>query len=140
MTCGTTEFSVHDAIEVLRLLDDKPNATFDIRCRGFRLQCVRGAAPSPAGTKQTRASAGEERRRHATVKAPAAGWFSGDAAVFSPGGRRMRVNAGTRVGCIQAAAKVTDITASVEGTIAYACVTPHGFVEYGQTLLVIEVD
>lgn len=139
MTHDTAEFSLHDAIAVLRLLDDDPNATFDIRSHGFRLQCDRGTASSPAGTKQTADVAKEEPRRHTMLKAPAAGRFYGDAGVFSPEERPVRVRAGTIVGRIQAGAKVTAITASVEGTVAHVCVTPDGFVEYGQTLLVIDV-
>jgi biotin carboxyl carrier protein len=139
MTHQTAEFSLHDATEVLRLLDAHPNATFDIRCHGFRLQCARGGTSSRAGTKQTGDAAREEPQRHTMLKAPAAGRFYRDEAVFSPGERPVHVNAGTIVGRIQAGAKVTAVSASVEGTVAHACVTADGFVEYGQTLLVIDV-
>lgn len=139
MTRDTTEFSLHDAVAVLRLLDDDPNATFDIRCHGFRLQCVRDAASSLAGTNETGDAATEEPRRHVMLKAAAAGRFYGEAIVFSLGERPVRVKAGTIVGRIEAGAKATTITASVEGTVAHVCVTPDGFVEYGQTLLVIDV-
>ena len=139
MTHDMAEFSLQDAIEVLRLLDDDPSATFDIRCHGFRLECVRDGAFPRAATKQLGHAAGEQPSRHTMVKAPAAGRFYGDSAVFSPGERLVRVKAGTIVGCIRAGAKVTAITASIEGTIAHACVTGDGFVEYGQTLLVIDV-
>lgn len=140
MTHDTTDFSLHDAIEVLRLLDADPNATLDIRCRGFRLQCVRGAAPSRTGTERTGDAASQEPRRHTILKAPASGRFYGDGAVFSPRERPVRVNTGTIVGRIQAGAKVTTILAGVEGTVAHTCVTPDVFVEYGQTLLVIDLD
>lgn len=140
MTHDTTEFSLHDAIEVLRLLDADPNATLDIRCHGFRLQCVRGAAPSRTGTERTGDAASQEPRRHTMIKSPAAGRFYGDGAVFSPGERPVRVNTGTIVGRIQVGAKVTTIFAGVEGTVAHACVTPDVFVEYRQTLLVIDPD
>jgi biotin carboxyl carrier protein len=140
MTHDTTEFSLHDAIEVLRLLDADPNATLDIRCHGFRLQCVRGAAPGRTGSEWTGDAASEEPRRYTMLKAPAAGRFYGDEAVFSSGERLVRANIGTVVGRIQAGAKVTTILAGVEGTVAHACVTPDVFVEYGQTLLVIDPD
>jgi biotin carboxyl carrier protein len=140
MTHDATEFSLHDAVEVLRLLDADPNATLDIRSHGFRLQCVRGAAPSRTGTERIGDAVGEERRQQTMLKAPAAGRFHGDEAVFSSGERPSRVNTGTVVGRIQAGAKVTMIFAGVEGTIAHACVTPDVFVEYGQTLLVIDPD
>ena len=141
MTHDTTEFSLHDAVEVLRLLDTDPNATLDIRCHGFRLQCVRGAAPSRTGTERTGGdAASEEPRRHTMLKAPAAGRFYSDEAVFASGERLVRVNTGTVVGRIQAGAKVITIFAGVEGTVAHACVTPDVFVEYGQTLLVIAPD
>jgi biotin carboxyl carrier protein len=140
MTHDTTEFSLHDAIEVLRLLDADPNGTLDIRCHGFRLQCVRGAAPARTGSGRTGDAASGERRRQTMLKAPAAGRFHGDEAVFSSGERPVRVNTGTVVGRIQAGAKVITIFAGVEGTVAHACVTPDVFVEYGQTLLVIDAD
>jgi len=140
MTDDTTEFSLHDAVEVLRLLDADPNATLDIRCHGFRLQCVRGAAPARRRSEQTGDAASEERRRHTMLKAPAAGRFYSDEAVFASGERLVRVNTGTVVGRIQSGAKVTTIFAGVEGTVAHACVTPDVFVEYGQTLLVIDPD
>ena len=140
MTHDTTEFTLHDAVEVLRLLDADPNATLDIRSHGFRLQCVRGAAPSRTGTQRTGSAASEEPRQQTMLKAPAAGRFHGDEAVFSSEERPVRVNAGTVVGRIQAGAKVTPIFADVGGIIAHACVTPDVFVEYGQTLLVIDPD
>ena len=140
MTDDTTEFSLHDAVEVLRLLDADPNATLDIRCHGFRLQCVRGAAPARRRSERTGDAASEEPRRHTMLKAPVAGRFYSDEAVFASGERPVRVNTGTVVGRIQAGAKVTTIVAGVEGTVAHACVTPDVFVEYGQTLLVIAPD
>jgi biotin carboxyl carrier protein len=139
MTDETAEFSLHDAIEVLRLLDDDPKAAFDIRHRGFRFQCVRGTASSQAGAKETGDAAGEEPRRHARLEAPATGRFSGNAAVFSPGDRPVRVKAGTIVGHIQVGTQVTVVTTDVAGTVAHVRVTPDDFVEYGQTLLVIDV-
>lgn len=72
------------------------------------------------------------------LKAPAAGRFYGDAALFSPGPERVRVTAGTIVGRIESGATVTVIMTDVEGNVAHRCVTPDAFVEYGQTLLVIE--
>jgi len=140
MTDDTTEFSLHDAVEVLRLLDADPNATLDIRCHGFRLQCVRGAAPARRRSERTGDAASEEPRRHTMLKAPVAGRFYSDEAVFTSGERPVRVNTGTVVGRIQAGAKVTTIVAGVEGTVAHACVTPDVFVEHGQTLLVIAPD
>ena len=139
MTDETAEFSLHDAIEVLRLLDDDPNAAFDIRHRGFRLQCVRDTASPQAGAKETGDDASDESRRHTLLKAPATGWFSGNAAVFSPRDRPVRVKAGTIVGRIQIGATVTVVTTSVAGTVAHVRVTPDDFVEYGQTLLIIDV-
>lgn len=138
MTDETAEFSLHDAIEVLRLLDDDPKAAFDIRHRGFRFQCVRGTASLKPGAKETGDAAGEQPRQRTMLKAPATGRFHGNASVFSPRDRPVRVKAGTVVGRIEAGAKATAITAGVEGTVAYACVTPDSFVEYGQTLLVID--
>jgi biotin carboxyl carrier protein len=140
MTHDATEFSLHDAVEVLRLLDADPNATLDIRSHGFRLQCVRGAAPSRTGTERTGDAVGEERRQQTMLKAPAAGRFHGDETVFSPAEEPVRVNTGTVIGRIQAGANLTTIFAGVEGTVAHACVTPDVFVEYGQTLLVIAPD
>jgi len=140
MSHDTTEFNLHDAIEVLRLLDADPNAPLDIHCHGFRLQCVRGAAPSRTSTERTGGAASQEAQRYTMLKAPAAGRFYGDEAVLSPGARPVRVNTGTVVGRIQAGAKVTMILAGVEGTVAHTCVTPDVFVEYGQTLLVIDLD
>lgn len=129
------EFSLRDAAEVLRLLDSEPNATFDIRRNGFRLQCMRGAvAANPAGQ-----AAKEEPPRQTTLKAPVAGRFRGEAAVFSPGAEAGRVRAGSAVGRIEVGGRVTVVTASVDGVIAHACVAPDAFVEYGQTLLVIDV-
>lgn len=139
MTRDTAEFSLHDAFEVLRLLDEHPNSTFDIRRDGFRLQCVRDTASSQAGTKETGDSAGDEPRRQTMLKAPATGTFHGDAAVFAPRERPVLVKAGTIVGRIRAGTRVTAITADVEGSVAHACVNPDDFVEYGQTLLVIDV-
>jgi biotin carboxyl carrier protein len=139
MTRDTTEFSLHDAVEVLRLLDADPDATLDIRSHGFRLQCVRGAAASRTGTERT-GDASEERRQQTMLKAPAAGRFHGDESLFASGERPLRVNTGTVVGRIQAGAKVTTVFAGVEGTIAHACVAPDVFVEYGQTLLVLDPD
>ena len=138
MTDETAEFSLHDAIEVLRLLDDDPNAAFDIRHRGFRFQCIRGTASSQAGAKATADDASDESRRHTLLKAPATGRFSGNAAVFTPRDRPVRVKAGTIVGRIKAGAKVTVVTAGVAGTVAHARVARDDFVEHGQTLLIID--
>jgi len=140
MTHDTTEFSLHDAVEVLRLLNADPHATLDIRSNGFRLQCVRGAAPSRTVTEGTDVAGSDDPRRQTMLKAPAAGRFHGDEAVFSPAKEPVRLNTGTVVGRIQAGAKVTTIVAGVEGTVAHACVTPDVFVEYGQTLLVVAPD
>lgn len=139
MTRDTAEFSLRDALEVLRLLDDDPSSTFDIRRHGFRLQCVRDTASSQAGTKETGDSAGGGPRRQTMLKAPATGRFHGDAAVFALGERPVLVKTGTIVGHIRTGARVVAITADVEGSVAHACVTPDGFVEYGQTLLVIDI-
>jgi biotin carboxyl carrier protein len=138
MTQGA-EFSLRDATEILRLLDSDPNATFDIRRDGFRLQCVRGTAPSPAAPKQAGDAVKEEAPRHTMLKAPVTGRFRGEAALFAPGAQAVRVKAGSAIGRIKTGARVTVVTANVGGTVAHACVAPDGFVEYGQTLLVIDV-
>jgi biotin carboxyl carrier protein len=137
MTQNTGEFSLRDAMEVLRLLDDRPDTTFDIRRHGFRLQCLSGTAPSPTVTKQTGDITREEPQRPTILKAPATGRFYGDAAVFSRGKRQVRVKAGAVVGRIEAGARAVVVKVSVNGTVAHTCVAPDGFVEYGQTLLVI---
>lgn len=139
MTRNTAEFSLCDAFEVLRLLDDDPNATLDIRRHGYRLECVRDTASSSAGTEGAGDSTAPEPRRQTMLKAPAAGRFRGDVAVFMPGEQSVLIKAGMIVGRIRAGTKVTAITADVEGTVAHACVAPEGFVEYGQTLLVIDI-
>jgi biotin carboxyl carrier protein len=130
------EFSLRDAIEVLRLLDSDPSPTLDIRHHGFRLQCVRGTASSPAGVKQAGGPGTKESRRHTIVRAPAAGRFHGDAAVFA--GRATSIKAGSIVGRIDAGGRTAAVTVSVGGKVLHVCVAPDGFVEYGQTLLVID--
>ena len=100
---------------------------------------MRWVAAARTGTEQT-GDACEERRQLTMLKAPAAGRFHGDESLFASGERPLRVNTGTVVGRIQAGAKVTTVFADVEGTIAHACVAPDVFVEYGQTLLVLDPD
>jgi len=139
MTQDATEFTLRDATEVLRLLDSEPNATFDIRRDGFRLQCVRGTAPPSAAAKQAGDAARDASRQHTMLKATAAGRFHGDAALFAPGAQGMRVKAGSSIGRIEAGARVLAVTANADGTAVHACVAADGFVEYGQTLLVIDV-
>ena len=132
------EFSLRDAIEVLRLLDSDPSPALDIRHHGFRLQCVRGTAPSSAGAKYTGEAARHEPRSHVMLKAPVAGRFCGDAAVFAAEGRSVAIKSGSVVGCIEAGGRTTAVTAGVGGKVLHVCVVPDGFVEYGQTLLVID--
>lgn len=140
MTQDAAEFSLRDAIEILQLLDGDPSPTLDIRRDNYRVQCVRATAPSPAG-RQAAARAGDggqESRRHTMLRAPVAGRFQGDTAVFAPGGRPVPVKAGNVVGRIEAGDRVTTVTASVDGMVLHACVSSGSFVEYGQTLLVID--
>jgi biotin carboxyl carrier protein len=142
MTQDNAEFSLRDAMEILQLLDGDPSPTLDIRCGNFRLQCIRGASPSSAGAPQAGAqvdNAGrQEPRRHAMLRAPAAGRFYGDGPAFAPGGQLVPIKAGTVVGRIKAGGRVTPVTASVDGSVLHACVSSGSFVEYGQALLVID--
>jgi biotin carboxyl carrier protein len=133
------EFSLRDALEVLRLLDEDPRPAIDVRRNGLRLQCVRANAPPPAQAQQAGANAAQVAQRHVMLRAPAAGRFYGDASVFAPAGRSATLEAGRVVGRIEAGSRATAVAAGVDGTVVHACVAPGGFVEYGQTLLVIEV-
>ncbi len=138
MTHETTQFSLNDAIEVLRLLDGDPDAGFEVRRGGLRVQCVRGTKPPATGGRQV----GDVRKEAAPsvlLRAPAVGRFHGDAAVFASGARPIHVKVGTVVGRIEAGTHAIPVTSSVDGTVAHACVAPDGFVEYGQTLLAIDV-
>lgn len=140
MTVGDdTEFTLHDAMEVLRLLDDDQSPIVDVSREAFRFQCVR-AVSSRAATPQmsssdARASAGET-ERHTVLRAPAAGRFYGRAEVF--GARGTTVNAGDIVGRIEAGDKVTPVMADCDGVVAHACVPSGEFVQYGQALLITD--
>jgi biotin carboxyl carrier protein len=133
------EFSLRDAIDVLRLLDEDPRPAFDVRRDGFRLQCVRGSAAPPAQAQHAGENAAQAAQRRVTLRAPAAGRFYGDASVFAPAARPAILEAGRVVGRIEAGSRTTAVAADVDGTVVHACVAPGGFVEYGQALLVIEV-